>query len=53
VSVFHDAGIAKACAAQYLVDLEQAHRVTLDELTALGRPARTRNSLSRLTSRLL
>lgn len=53
VSVFHDAGIAKTCAAQYQVDLEHAHEVTLGQMAALGRWARTRNSLCRLTSRLL
>jgi cardiolipin synthase len=53
VSVFHDSGIAKACAAQYLVDLEHAHEVRLADLRALGGLRRTRNSLCRLTSRLL
>jgi cardiolipin synthase len=53
VSVFHDAGIAKTYAAQYQVDLEHAHEVTLGQMAALGRGARTRNSLCRLTSRLL
>jgi cardiolipin synthase len=53
VSVFHDPGVAKTCATQYQLDLEHAHEVTLDQMTALGRWPRTRNSLCRLTSRLL
>jgi cardiolipin synthase len=53
VSVVYDDQVARTFAEQYEKDLAQCAEVTLEQLAALGRWARLRNSLARLTSRLL
>ncbi len=53
VAVFYDEEISRTCAAQYEQDLTHCSEFTLADLAALGRWARLRNSLCRLTSRLL
>ena len=53
VSVFYDPGVAAANARQYEQDIGSCSEVTATELAQLGARARLRNSLCRLTSRLL
>ena len=53
VAVIHDRQRAEECANQYESDLGSCHEVTAAEPAALGTLRRTRNSVCRLTSRLL
>jgi cardiolipin synthase len=53
VAVIHGSREAVECADQFETDLLSCHEVTQDDLAALGVLRRTRNSLCRLTSRLL
>lgn len=53
VAVIHDRQRAEECANQYESDLGYCHEVAAAEPAALGALRRTRNSVCRLTSRLL
>jgi cardiolipin synthase len=53
VSVFYDRGVVAANAHQYEQDIGSCSEVTTTELAGLSTPARLRNSLCRLMSRLL
>ena len=53
VAVIHDRQRAVECAGQFESDLQHCHEATQDDLSAIGFLGRTRNSLCRLTSRLL
>ena len=53
VSVFYDEGIATSYAEQYERDIADSALVTMEDVLALGRLARFRNSVYRLFSRLL
>jgi cardiolipin synthase len=53
VAVIHGPREAVECADQFETDLTSCHEVTQDDLAELGVLRRTRNSLCRLTSRLL
>jgi len=52
-AVIHGGRQAVECADHFATDLQSCHEVTQDDLAALGFLRRTRNSLCRLTSRLL
>jgi cardiolipin synthase A/B len=53
VAVLYDEAITTRCAEQYERDIEDCARVTMDDVLALSRRARFRNSVYRLFSRLL
>jgi cardiolipin synthase len=53
VSVFHDEALARLSADQYAKDQAECRELTADDVRRLSGPARVRNSLCRLTSRLL
>jgi cardiolipin synthase A/B len=53
VSVFYDETIARNHATQYEKDIEECYEVTLDWVQGLSAPAKFRNSVYRLFSRLL
>jgi cardiolipin synthase len=53
VAVVYDEEVARTFAEQYEKDLGQCSEVTLADVAALGRRVKLRNSLARLTSRLL
>ena len=53
VSILYDEGIATRYAAQYERDIEDCRQVTEEDLAALSRGQRFRNSVYRLFSRLL
>jgi cardiolipin synthase len=53
VAVIHGRRQAIECAEQFETDLQSCREVTRDDLDTLGYARRTRNSLCRLTSRLL
>ncbi|HLN75922.1 MAG TPA: cardiolipin synthase [Nocardioidaceae bacterium] len=53
VSLFYDHEIARTCADRYEQDITDCVEVTLDDLSALNPLQRLRNSVYRLTSRLL
>ena len=53
VSVFYDEKIARTCGAAYERDIAGCSKITLDDLSALNAWQRLRNSVYRLTSRLL
>jgi cardiolipin synthase len=53
VAVLYDRELVAESAAQYAADLRSCRELTAAELDGLSRPRRVRNSLCRLTSRLL
>jgi len=53
VSVFYDEGIATRYAEQYERDIEDCEEITQDQMQALTRAEKFRNSIYRLFSRLL
>ena len=53
VSVFYDEGIATRYAEQYERDIEDCEEITQDQMQALTRAEKLRNSIYRLFSRLL
>ena len=53
VSIFYDAGVARNYAAQYEKDIADCREVTLEWVESFSAPAKFRNSVYRLFSRLL
>ena len=53
VAIFYDAGTARRYAEQYERDIEDCREVTLEWMQSLSGPAKFRNSVYRLFSRLL
>jgi cardiolipin synthase len=52
-AVFYDEAVARTCAEQYERDLSRCTEVTIQDLHTMRAPARLRNQVCRLFSRLL